>query len=377
MACTAALVALAASPLTHSSDALYYIALLNAVPQAGAYPAVTKLVCASFEPDQRADVFALVSLGSRAGSVAVSLVIGEVLRRSNDWRVAVRVAPLAVLGAMALVALAGNPSPSASRALAPTSPRSASSSGSPRAGSSSLELPAEPFVVRLGRLACNPRFWLVNVGSAMLLISKGFETHAVSYISDVCEAAHAEACSPGASCVCKGYAPQVTACLSLGIVASLLLGSFVWGKLTTKAPRAAFIVLLCALNLAAALLLYAVTHATFTHGSPPLGPASPERHTLFTLGGGLFCIGLSAGYPFYMPQSLFAVEFGDRDAATVVGCGECLQSVFAYAFICTAQRFMPLPLRCLSLSLSLSLYIYIYIYLLFSHFFYLRVSARR
>ena len=348
MACTAAFVAVAASPFTQSSDALYYISLLNAVPQAGAYPAVTKLVCASFDPDQRADVFALVSLGSRAGSVAVSVVMGEVLRRSNDWRVAVQVAPLAVLGAMALVVLSSQRKPKSpsslssstgGQSLAPLSPMSPCSPSSSRAGSSFDA--AAPLGVRLGRLACNPRFWLVNMGSAMLLISKGFETHAVRYISDLCEAAHASSCAPGEtgeSCLCKGYAPQVTACLSLGIVASLLLGSFVWGKLKAKAPRAAFIVFLCALNLVAALLLYGATVATLTHGSPPLGSESPEWQTLTGLGVGLFCIGLSAGYPFYMPQSLFAVEFGDRDAATVVGCGECLQSVFAYAFICTAQR---------------------------------------
>jgi len=344
MACTAALVAVAASPFTQSSNALYYISLLNAVPQAGAYPAVTKLVCASFDPDQRADVFALISLGSRAGSVAVSVVMGEVLRRSNDWRVAVQVAPLAVLGAMALVILSGQTKPKSpsslssigGQTLAPLSPMSPCSPSSPRAGSSFDA--AAPLGVRLGRLACNPRFWLVNVGSAMLLISKGFETHAVRYISDLCEAAHAASCAPGETCLCKSYAPQVTACLSLGIVASLLLGSFVWGKLTAKAPRAAFIVFLCALNLVAALLFYGATVATLTHGVPPLGPESPEWQTLTGLGVGLFCIGLSAGYPFYMPQSLFAVEFGDRDAATVVGCGECLQSVFAYAFICTAQR---------------------------------------
>mmetsp|Transcript_56818 Transcript_56818/g.112216 ORF Transcript_56818/g.112216 Transcript_56818/m.112216 type:complete len:188 (+) Transcript_56818:354-917(+) len=52
-----------------------------------------------------------------------------------------------------------------------------------------------------------------------------------------------------------------------------------------------------------------------------------------------FFLGFSAGYPFYVPQSLFAVEFGAADAATVVGCGECLQSVFAAAFILTGQRY--------------------------------------
>jgi len=40
-----------------------------------------------------------------------------------------------------------------------------------------------------------------------------------------------------------------------------------------------------------------------------------------------FCVGLSTGYCFYVPQSLFAIEFGGSDSATVVGCSELIQAV--------------------------------------------------
>jgi hypothetical protein len=64
----------------------------------------------------------------------------------------------------------------------------------------------------------------------------------------------------------------------------------------------------------------------------------PSVQTLVKLSVMLFLLGFSAGYPFYVPQSMFAVEFGSSDAATVVGCGECVQSVAMAAFIVTAQR---------------------------------------
>ena len=355
MAATAAIVAFAST--VASTDAIYVVSLLNALPQAGAYPAVTKLVCAGFNPEQRASVFALISIGSRLGQVAVSLVLGEVLRMSNsgegaaaeaDWRTAVRVAPCVVLAAMGLLfalsrgissGLVLRPSPRDPDSALPHSPKS------PRSIAPSPQASLEPLSLRLWRLATTPRFWFVNLSAAMLLISKGFDMYAVRFISNVCEGVHAKDCQD--QCMCKDFAPQITAGVSLGIVASLLVGSLIWERLTKKL-RAVFIVALCALNVAvaASMLFFSirVLGSVATSGGVLLGGSLEEaqysqRHTLALVGTLLFLLGFSSGYPFYVPQSLFAVEFGSRDAATVVGCGECVQSVLAAAFIVTAQHY--------------------------------------
>ena len=69
MAATSAVVFVYGSSWCDSYDKMFVVALLNAIPQAGAYPAATKLVCAGFAPDQHPRVFALISIGSRVGQV--------------------------------------------------------------------------------------------------------------------------------------------------------------------------------------------------------------------------------------------------------------------------------------------------------------------
>jgi len=361
-------------------EAMFVIALVNAIPQAGAYPAVTKLVCAGFAPQHHSSVFALVSIGSRVGQVAVSLVLGEVLRRSGDWRTAQQVAPVVVLSAALLVLLLTHGKLPNSKGSAGKKVGAKGATQSPTTATGEEGAGSDPLSVRLARLGCNPRFWLVNFSASMLLVSKGFDTYAVRFIADICDAAHPSKCklatpgaavisfaanATGATCLCKSYAPQVTAGVSLGIVTSLLFGSYVYERLRGghgRWLRALFIVSLCALNVFVAGLLYLYAGSVLSLDSshnfgetnapysgtgslgegafrPLFGEEWQQGRTLCTLGVLLFFLGFSAGYPFYVPQSLFAVEFGAADAATVVGCGECLQSVFAAAFILTGQRY--------------------------------------
>lgn len=338
MALTSLVVFAFASGWSDSYDKMFFIALINAIPQAGAYPAATKLVCAGFSPEQHSSVFAFISIGSRVGQLLVAVVLGEVLRRTGDWRAAVRFASVVVLGCIGLVL------------FLTTGSGSGSGPGSPRAVSPSRKAPkvAEPLSTRLKRLLMNPRFWLVNLASAMLLISKGFDTYAVRYITDVCKAAHPAQCAAAAnaaSCQCRAYAPQVTAGVSLGIVISLLFGSWVYERLKSgRGLRAVFIVSLCALNLAAASCFFLFTRSVLGTGADlaaDVAATDGSGVTLGKMGVLLFLLGFSAGYPFYVPQSMFAVEFGSSDAATVVGCGECVQSVAMASFIVTAERWVP------------------------------------
>jgi sugar phosphate permease len=333
MITTSAFVALASHPWCDNYTKIMVIALLNAIPQAGAYPAVTKLVCAGFEPANHSSVFALISIGSRAGQVAVSLVLGEVLRRYGDWRVAIQVAPLVVMAALCLVVLLTHGKPthvvvSDTKVVEEEAP-----------------LVQAPLSQRLKRLLTNPRFWLVNCASSMLLISKAFDTYAVRYITDICNYLHPVACV--GACTCKAYAAQMTAGVSMGIVTSLLFGSWVYEKLkgdgSTRSKRAMFIIALCAMNLAIALGLFTFTLSTYASPSESYVDANEEESekrqmkTLLLLGFLLFFLGFSSGYPFYVPQSLFAVEDAS-DAATVVGCGESVQSVLAAVVLITAQQ---------------------------------------
>lgn len=317
MIMSAILVALAASPFTKSVKMLKILAVLNAFPQAGAYPAVAKLVCSSYQKYHHSTVFSYISIGSRFGQVLVTIVLGEVLRRYGDWRIAVAIAPAAViLASIAVLLFVKNIEDAPNGDEAPKKSNT-------------------PMTQQAQEILLSARFWTLNLSSAILLISKGFDSYAVSWAKEICVTQFKTACK-GQACMCVGYGVSVTSALGLGIIASLFAGAFISEKLS-RTSRAIFVVVLTGANAIVCFLLYQFTVSSQLNATLAATESDNDQiATLAVIGSLLFALGFSSGYPFYVPQALFAVEFGSDKVATVVGLGECVQSLVAALFLKTA-----------------------------------------
>merc|ERR1711971_824828 len=75
------------------------VSVVNSLPQAAGYPAVAKLAYEYFEPHLYGKAFSVISMGSRLGSFASSLVIGAAIH-DMGWRGATAVAPLPTLAVL-------------------------------------------------------------------------------------------------------------------------------------------------------------------------------------------------------------------------------------------------------------------------------------
>ena len=89
-----------------SVNAMLIIAAVNAIFQAGAYPAASKVIYEMYPESMWGRMVSVLSIGSRVGALLTSVVLGLVLRfHGNDWRAAVRVAPIPV-GVIFVVSIA-------------------------------------------------------------------------------------------------------------------------------------------------------------------------------------------------------------------------------------------------------------------------------
>lgn len=308
MALTAGLVFLFSSASSYSE--MMIISAVNALPQASGYPIVAKIGYEGLSKEHLSVFFAYISIGSRLGSVFASLVLGRGLA-SLSWRNAVRLAPLAVISAMIIFALfefvRGGGSSSAGKKR-PDSQKKEQKDAKQQEG--------ESFASVFRRIAKSSQFWSVNLASSFLLASKAFEAYCAMYLGDVID-------------ISSSTAAMTVSAIPAGIVTSVIFGNLVIDPLPIK-RKAAATVRLCALNLFSLISLGGITWALETGvlSAPPGGVG----WVLVALAVLLFTMGFGAGYCFYIPQSLFAVNFGKDKSATVVGCGELIQAVIAASF---------------------------------------------
>jgi len=351
---------------------LRFIAILNAVPQATAMPATTQIITDDFPVNQRARAFTVVSMASRLGTVAVSIGLGEVLRWSGDWRLAVRAASLVMAAVTVIIMSLGVLKKKVARedeggaeVVSSSDERFSDSDSSWQSSSLSETEGEQPQQFRKSRgevgvlsLFCRPRFWLLNIATAMLIVSKNFDTYAVMFITDTCRKVetlcgdndNAGGYLSAGQNTCAQFAPQVTSCISLGIIASLAIGasSFEYIRKQTKDVQwrqDLLVIILCGLNALSAAVLYTLDR-NISHGDKGWCSSSSEENGggmkttafLACVSGALFLLGFTSGFPFYLPQSLYAAEFG-KASGMVSGCGEAIQSILGGAFIYGVQSY--------------------------------------
>merc|ERR1719310_2574679 len=96
------------------------LGFLNSLPQAGGYPALNKIVYEFLPPERYSEAIAAISIGSRVGASGSYLIFGGCLRYLT-WRQTICVAPVVVVGCMALSAVVLFSLPKHSSTAAPPS----------------------------------------------------------------------------------------------------------------------------------------------------------------------------------------------------------------------------------------------------------------
>jgi len=291
---TAALVLLFS--FAESYETMLVLAFLNALPQAGGFPALNKVVYESLPPSQYPSAIAAISIGSRLGAGGSYLIMGTCLSYMS-WRNTICVAPAFVL----LIMIASSKTFfSAPKRL--TASNSTLTSQKPKSERTVLQ--------KLSWIGCSSKFWLVSLASACLLVSKGFEAIAPLFISQVLRQSAASS-------------TVLVSAIPIGLVVSVLFGASVIDPLPLR-QKAMALIGMCSLNVLTSLIMCAVTWQLET-GKGLIEISTHTATAACTLL--FFTLGFSAGYPFYVPQSLFAIAFGGSDSATVVGCSELVQAM--------------------------------------------------
>jgi len=158
---------------------------------------------------------------------------------------------------------------------------------------------------KLTWIAGDGQFWRVSIASACLLVSKGFEAIAPLYISSVLKL------SPSSSAM-------LVAAIPAGLVVSVLWGASYIDRME-QTRKSAWMVSLCCLNICTCSIICGLTWYLESGGECNTVIAIIICMVMF------FSLGFSAGYCFYVPQSIYAIEFGGADSATVIGCSELIQ----------------------------------------------------
>lgn len=320
---TSALVLAFASCTSYSQ--MLVVSVLNSFPQAAGYPAVAKLAYEYIDPQFYGKAFSVISMGSRLGSLTSSLLIGAAIGQFG-WRGATRLAPLVTLTVffISLVLL---------RRIRPV--HLSANGANTKPGQQPCDTPEEcsanvSTFSKFQRVVTNKQWWVVNLASSFLLVSKGFEAYAAVYLGQLLK-------------LSASASGMIISAIPGGIVLSLIVGGSYLETLPLR-RKAAWTIALCVVNFVSLAMLATLTFAIELSGTNNAAADSifallvadgtgATSHTTTTLVSGLlFLMGFGAGYPFYIPQSIFALELGGKDSAMVVGCGELMQALVAASF---------------------------------------------
>jgi len=297
----------------NSLTAMMIWAALNAIPQAGTYPALGKLVYEWFSAHQYGRVFTFISVGSRMGSAVTALVLGISLNYMN-WRQSIQLAPVLMVFGIVITYFT----------LDKKLTRKGRNSKAFSNGSELFDAEAQEKKKNLGdtvsqqfyRIASSTQFWLISFSSGCLLVSKGFEVFVPVYMKDLM---NVDSSTAG---ICSSSVP-------LGIVVSLIM--FGWKlESSSEKVRSVAVQFLCLLNFISALSLFFISYIIELYG------CFNKQFCVWLNVLFFFLLGFSAGYPFYIPQSVFAIEFGGESSAKVVGFAELIQAVISSGFVLLA-----------------------------------------
>lgn len=252
---------------------------------AAGWPAMSKLIAAWYEPDRYGKVWGVISTSSRLSSVLSTLLLGSLLVRMTWQGVFFTAAILAAaVVALIFVFLKGRP------ADAGLPPPSASAGGA----AAPHPLDDAGLGEALLAFARSGRVWLMCVSIMCTTVLMEVIGFLPLYLKETL------AISPAQAAAASSVFPA-------GCFAALIAGGFAYDKVSRKgrAPLLGGMLALSALCLAA---LYAM-------GRVPLAPAAAFTATAIVL----FVYGLTVAPAYYLPMSVFSIEFGGKRCGVLIG----------------------------------------------------------
>ena len=253
---------------------LNFAMLLSA---AAGWPAMSKLIAAWYEPDRYAKVWGVISTSSRLSSVLSTLVLGRLLLLTSWPKVFVAAAALAaaVIAAIFLFLKAGP-------ADAGLPPPSAGAGGEPKPH----PLDGTGLREALVHFARSGRVWLMCVS----LMCTTVLMEVIGFLP----------LSPAQAATASSVFPA-------GCLVALLAGGWVYDRV----PRRERPLLLGGMLVFAALCLGVL----FAMGRASLAPETAFALTAVVL----FLYGLSVAPSYYLPMSVFSIEFGGPHCGILIG----------------------------------------------------------
>ena len=252
---------------------------------AAGWPAMSKLIAAWYEPDRYGKVWGVISTSSRLSSVLSTLLLGALLSRWSWPQVFLAAAALAavVAGGVSLFLRAGP----ADVGLPPPAPAADAPAGPHPLDEASLK---EALVY----FARSARVWLMCVSLMCTTVLMEVIGFLPLYLKETL------GISPAQAATASSVFPA-------GCLAALIAGGYVYDKVSRKgrAPLLGGLLALCVLCLA----------ALFAMGRAPLDPGTAFVATTVVL----FLYGLAVAPAYYLPMSVFSIEFGGKHCGVLIG----------------------------------------------------------
>lgn len=249
------------------------------------WPAMSKLIAAWYEPDRYGKVWGVISTSSRLSSVLSTILLGKLLARMR-WP-GIFLAAAAAAGAVAVLVLAflkGEPSD------AGLPPPSSAAAGPARAH----PLDQAGLKEALLHFARSGRFWLMCVSIMATTVLMEVIGFLPLYLKETL------AISPARAATASSVFPA-------GCFAALLAGGYAYDRVSRRG-RAALLGGMLVLAGACLAVLFAM-------GRVPPSPGTAFAATAATL----FLYGLSVAPAYYLPMSVFSIEFGGKHCGVLIG----------------------------------------------------------
>jgi sugar phosphate permease len=261
---------------------LNFAMLLSA---AAGWPAMSKLIAAWYEPDRYGKVWGVISTSSRLSSVLSTLVLGRLLLLTSWPNVFVAAAALAtaVIAAIFLFLKAG---PAEIGLPPPSAGAGGKATPHPLDGTSLREA--------LLHFARSGRVWLMCVSLMCTTVLMEVIGFLPLYLKETLRISPAQAAT-------------ASAVFPAGCLVALLAGGWVYDRV----PRRERPLLLGGMLVFAALCLGAL----FAMGRAALAPETAFALTVVVL----FLYGLSVAPAYYLPMSVFSIEFGGPHCGVLIG----------------------------------------------------------
>ena len=290
LALCATAAAIGAFGVVSATSSFFLLYFLTLFAKSAGWPAMANLIKVWFATQKHGRMWGMISTSSRASSVGATLLLSSLLLIVS-WRglFFVAAAITAVVVAVLLRLLKG--APSEVGMLRSDSPETGS------AISGRIQVHALDELEAFEALAVffrSPRVWLISVSVMGLAVLFEFQVFLPIYLSESFALSPAQA----------GAASSV---FPLGCLVAVFAGGFVYDKLSKRALTAA-VGGMSGVGLLCLSLLWVLPDISL----------NPRAELVLTIGA-IFLFGCAISPAYYLPMSVFSIDFGGRHCGLLIG----------------------------------------------------------